>query len=260
MKKEGAKIVKVAKEVKKQASPKQEELRKLAARLERLGKMMQSGRMQKKQAMLKTRRLGEQIKKEQDRLARQNSTSKSMQQARAEMRRASRELAKHIADQIARTEHIPAEEALQKVVSDERLAELARKSEQLSTAEQRELERAIAKYADPGTQLPIPQELAEALLKLAQNEDYRKAMELMQKLAQKLESGAMSEMDEELLRKQLEELAKALKGTDLDRLAKMMLENAERLAQLSPAELEQLLKEIEEMRKLCALLDKAGGT
>lgn len=258
MKHEGARLVKIAKDIRKQARPEREELRKLANRLEELGQKMQSGRLEKKKAMLKAQQLSKEVQKQQDELAKANQAKKSMAQAKLDMQKASEELAKKMAEKLADKESIPLSEAMKKLPSDRQLAELARKPGELSAAEQKALEESIAKYADPENTLAIPSELGEALAKLAQNKDYQKAMELMQKLAQKLNSGKMSEMDKEALQKQLEQLAEALKGTDLDKLARMMRESAEKLAAMSPEELEKLLKEMEEMRQMAEMLAKAG--
>ncbi|MDO8588472.1 MAG: hypothetical protein Q7T82_15700 [Armatimonadota bacterium] len=260
MKQEGKKLTNVAKDIKKLAKPKQEDLRHLAAALDKLGRKMQAGRMDRKRAMLKTNRLSKQVEKAQDRLARQNARTKSMDQAQSEMSKASRELAKSIADKLAKQQNIKPEDALKQIPSDKRLAELARKADKLTPAERDELAKALEKYADPNNNLAMPVELAEALAKLAQNEDYQKAMEIMQKLAQKLGSGNMSKMDKEALRKQLEMLAKALKNTDLDQLAKMLREQAEKLAKMSPEELKKLAEQMKQMQMMAMALNKAGGT
>lgn len=255
MKQEGKKLVRIAKELDSQRSPDQKELHDLAKRLAALGRTMQTGRMSRKQAILKTQRLTKELQARQDKLAQMSAGKKSMSEARADMRKASEDLAKRMAENMSGKEKIPISEAMKKLPSDKRLAELARKEGPLTESEQRELEKAVSRYANPNANLPIPPELAEALAKLAENRDYQQAMELMQKLAAKLSSGKMSKTDEETLRKQLEQLAKALKGTDLDKLAKQMRENAEKLAKMSPEELKQLLAQMKEGQKLA----KAGA-
>lgn len=260
MKQEGAKMVKVAKEIQKQFGGKHENLNKIAGKLDQLGRKMQTGRMDKKQAMLKTRRLTKEIQEQQDKLAKENTATKSMQQARSEMEKASRQIAQQKAEEIAKAQHIPPKEALEKVVSDKRLAELARKTDPLSKSEQQELEKAVEKYADPNSKMGIPSELGEALAKLAENKDFQRAAELMQKLTQKMQSGKTSPQDKQALQKQLEQLAKALKNTDLDKLAKQFRENAEKLAKMSPQELQKTLKQMQETQQMAQALQKAGGT
>jgi hypothetical protein len=255
MKTEGKKLIRVAKEINKQDT-KHEQLRKLAQKLGKLGAKMSTGRMTKKQAMLQSQKLAKDIKKEQDRLAQMNSPSKTMDQAQADMRKAAEELAKRMADKLAAEKHVTPELAMEQVPSDQQLASLARKDGALSESERKQLEQALGRYADPNNTLPIPAELGEALAKLAANKDYQAAMELMQKLAAKMGSGKMGKMDREMLKQQLEALAKALKGTDLDKLAKMLKENAEKLAKMSPAELKKMLENMKAMQ----LLAKAGGT
>lgn len=258
MKHEGAKLVKLAKDMKR-ADSKHEQIRQLASKLEKLGGKMATGRMSRKQAMLKTQRLEKDIKKEQDRLARENSSSKTMNQAQSDMRKSSEQIAKSIADKIAKKENVPPEEALKKVASDKQLAQLARKDGPLSKSEQNQLEQAIAKYADPNNNAPIPAELGEALSKLAANKDYQKAAQLMQKLAQKLNSGKMSKADQKMLASQMQALAKALKNTDLNQLAKSMLNNANKLSQMSPKELQKMLDQAMKMQQLAKAMQKAGG-
>lgn len=254
MKDEGVKITKIAKDIKKNA-PRDKELKRLAARLEKLGRQMQSARMPKKQAMLSTRRLSKAIKDSQDRLAKENSASKPMDQAQAEAQRSTSELAKSVAEKIAKEKGIPLEQAMTQVPSDKRLGELAQKAGPLSQSEMRELEKLVSKYSNPSSTLPIPAELAAAMAKLMQNGDYQKAMQIMQKLAQKLNSGKGSPMDQKMLKAQMEALAKALKNTDLNKLAQQMLQNAQKLAQMSPEELQKML---DQMRK-AQMLAKAGG-
>ncbi|MEN6357267.1 MAG: hypothetical protein ABFD83_09310 [Armatimonadota bacterium] len=259
MKREGVKLEKIAKDIHKQTSSKHEELRNLANKLNTLGKKMQTGRMTRKQAMLKTRKLSKQIKEQQDLLAKQNSAAKPMDQAQLEMQKASEQLAQKMAEELAKKENIPLSEAMKKLPTDQRMAELARKEGPLSESERKELEKLVSKYANPNSGLPVPSELAEAMAKLAQNKDYQKAAELMRKLAQRLNSSNMSKQDKEALKKQMEALAKALKNTDLDKLAKAMRENAEKLANMSDEELKKLMKQIKEMQKLQKMCAKAGG-
>jgi len=259
MKREGQNLVKLAKDMKK-FDMSHEELRKLANKLEKLGAKMATGRMSRKQAMLKTQRLAKEIKSEQDRLARQNSSSKTMEQARADMRKSSEKLAQSIAQQIAKKENIPPREALKKVPTDKQLADLARKDGPLSESEKQQLEQAISKYADPNNNAPIPAELGEALAKLAANRDYQKAAQLMKMLAKKLNSGKMSPQDQKMLASQMAALAKALKNTDLDKLAKQMFDQAKELAKMSPRELQKMIDEMQKMQQMAKALQKAGGT
>lgn len=248
MKEEGKKMVAVAKEIKDLSGPDDEKMRALAANIEKFGKKMETGRMDKKQAMLKSRKLSEDVRKEQDRLAKENSSTKSMQQARADMKKAADELARKM------------ESEMKKVPSDKRLVQLAGKKGPLTEAEKQELREALQKYTEPGSTLQIPKELGEALLKLAENDDYKKAMEIMQDLLKKSQGGEMSEIDRETLKKQLEAMAKALENTDLDELAKQMRENAEKLAQMSPEEIEKMIEQAKKTGQVTAALKKAEGT
>lgn len=260
MKSEGQKLVNVSKDLKEKNISKEEEIKKLAGRIEQLGRKMATGRMDKKQAMLKTRRLTEQVKQAQDRLAVKNSSSKSMSQANAEMNKAGREIAKQAAEEIAKRENIPSSEALKKVATDKRLAELSKKTSALTSAERKELAQAIKKYSNPNSKLSIPQELGAAITKLAENGDFKEAAKIMQDLAKKMNLGDMPQMDKEMLKQQVDKLAEALKNTDLNKLAKQMKENAEQLAKMSPEELEKLAEQIKQARETAQALKKAAST
>lgn len=260
MKSEGAKMVQAAKDLRKDVGKDDKQMRKLASRIEQLGKKMETGRMAKKQAMLKTQRLTKQIMKEQDKLAERNAGTKTMKQAQAEVSKSSMDIARKSAEEIAKKEQIPPQEAMKKVASDKRMGELARKTGPLTKSEQQELEKAVRKYANPDSNLPIPAELAEAMAKLSENADFQKTAELMQELAKKLNLGSMKASDKEALKKQMEALAKALKGTDLDKLAKQMRENAEKLAKMSPEELKKLAEQIKKSQQMAQSLKQAAGT
>jgi len=259
MKREGRKLVKVAKEI-RNVSGQHQEIRKLANKLQILGKKMETGRMTRKQAMLKTQRLTKELQKEQDRLAKLNSQKKSMEEARAQMRKASADLTKRMAGEIAKKENIPPQDAMKQVPSDKRLAELARKEGPLAEPERKELEQAIQKYTDPDNKSPIPAELGEAMAKLAQNGNYQKAMELMQQVAKKLGNPNLGQIDKKMLQEQMNQLAKALSKTDLDKLAKQLQQSAQKLANMSPQELKELLKQAQMAQKLMQKMHQAGGT
>jgi|GEM_PF-768447 len=252
---EGKKLVRVAKDLRKQDVPEKEELRRLAKKLDSLGKKMQTGRMEKKQAMLKLQKLNKQTEKMQEKLAKANPADKTMDQAGKEIASKTPELAQKIAEQIAKEKNMPKLDAMKQVPTDKRMAELARKQGPLTDSERKELENLVQKYSKPGNTAAIPSELAEALAKLMQNKDYQKATEIMQQLAKKLnlQGNKMSKMDQKMLQEQLKAMAEALKNTDLNELAKQMRENAEKLAKMSP---EELKKMIEEMQK-CQNMAKA---
>lgn len=258
MKAEGRKLVKIAKDIEAQPN-KTEQLRKLSSRLQKLGARMATGRMERKQAMLKVQRLSKDVQREQERLARQNTHMKSMEQAQAEMRRESTNLAKSIAEKLAKQENIPPAEALKKLPSDQQLAELARKEGPLNSEERQQLEQALEKYADPNSNLAIPKEIGEAMAKLAANSDAQKAAEIMQKLAQKMQLSNTSPANKQMLQKQLQALAKSLKGTDMDKLAKAMLANAQKMAQMSPQELKKLAQQMKLNQQMMQALAKAGA-
>ena len=79
MKQQGKKLVKIAKDIKKVSKPGDKQAKVLAARLQKLGREMNTGRMTKKQAMLKTQKLNNEVKALQNKMARQNSGGKTME-------------------------------------------------------------------------------------------------------------------------------------------------------------------------------------
>ena len=260
MKQEGKNLTRAARDIRKQAGPSREDIRKLADRMQKLGEKMETGRLNRKTALVKTRKLSDELAREQQKLAEANSGTRSMREAEARMRESTDELARRTAAEIAKRENIPPEDALKKVPSDELLKRLANKSGPLNESERKQLAEALEKYADPNSSLPIPSELGEALAKLAANSDFQAAAELMRKLSQKMGSGNMSKVDRETLKKQMEALAEALKNTDLDELAKMMRENAEKLAKMSPEELKRMMEQMEKAQQMALALQSACGT
>lgn len=258
MKREGQNFVKLAKDIKK-IDDSHDQLCKLANKLEKLGGKMSTGRMSRKMAMLKTQKLQKEIKAEQDRLAKENSSSKTMDQAKTDMRKMSDKIAKSMAQELAKKENIPPQEALEKVPSDKQLAKLAQKEGALSESEKKELEQAVSKYADSKCNAPIPKELGDALAKLAANGDFKKAAQLMKMLSKKLNTGNMNGQDQKMLASQMDALAKALKNTDMDKLAKKMFDNAKKLAQMSPQELQKMIDQMQKMQQLAKAMQNAGA-
>ena len=261
MKTQGKKLVKIAKDLRKEKLPEKEELRRLSQKLDALGKKMQSGRMEKKQAMLKLQKLNKQVENMQQKLAKAEPPTKSLAEAGKEIAQQTPQLAGKIAQQIAKEENKSLPEAMKQVPSDKRMGELARKKGPLSDSERKELEGLVRKYSNPDNNVAVPSELAEALSKLMQNEDYQKAAKIMQDLAKKLnqQGSKMSSADKKMLQEQLKQLAEALKNTDLDELAKQMRENAEKLAKMSPEELKKMIKEMQANCKMAMSLSNASS-
>ncbi len=189
MKREGEKLVKLAKEMKK-IDTKNQELRKLADKLQKLGAKMNTGRMSRKQAMLKTQRLEKDIKKEQDRLARQNSPAKSLDKARADMRKNLDKLAESLAKKPAGNKDNKKAAQLMKQIAK------SLNSGNMSAAGQKQLASQMAALADAlkGTDLGnLAQQMSMDAKKFAQMSpkelqkmiDQAKKMQQMAKLLKK---------------------------------------------------------------------------
>ena len=264
MKREGARLRELAKEAIKRVSPENRQIvRRVALNMERLGKRLESGRMTRKQAMLSLAKLSKDIKDTQDRLAAKAAGQKPMSQAVKDMRDASAKLARKMLEQIEKQRRKngkidPKMEELSK-----RLKDLQASSGKMSDEEVRRAEKELSRFLQGEKGVPVPPELARMFAELLKNEDYRKAMELMNELAKKLGRGQMSEADMKNLAEQLKALAEALKGTDLNELARRLRLTAEMLSELDAKDAAKILAQ---MKKLplpmpadLAMLGKMGG-
>jgi len=269
MKQEGKHLQRLAKEAARRASPENKDIiKRVALNMERLGKRMQSGRMTRKQAMLSLKKLSKQIKDAQDRLAAKNAPGRSMSRAAKDLEDASAKLARKMLERIEKEQKRnlaasgkldPKLEALSK-----RLKDMQAASGGMSEQKMREVQEELSGFLQEGKSVPVPPELACMFAELLKNEDYKKAMELMSELAKKLGTGQLSKADMKDLEEQLKALAKALKGTNLDELAKRLRLAAEMLSELDPKEAAKILAQCKKLGLLpiqadMAMLGKMGG-
>jgi hypothetical protein len=246
MKQEGRRLRALAKESLKKVDPKNQEIvKRVALNMDKLGKKLESGRMNRKQAMLAVKHMSKDIEKAQDRLAQKNAGKKSYEQAARDMQELSKELAKEMLDKLQRDKAAgkdsPELRALEKRLKD------MQAGKQMSGEQLDALQKEFSKYAQSQSGVQIPPELASVMGELLKNKDYQKAMEMMAALSKKLGSGQMSKMDQKALEKQLKAMAKALEGTDLDQLAKQMKKAAEQLAKMDPKKAAQMLAQMKGM-------------
>jgi hypothetical protein len=265
MNKQGQELRALAKQAVKAAAPENKEIMKrVALNMDRLGKKLESGRLTRKQAMLAVNKLTKDIKDAQDKMAAKTASKKSVADASNELKSASSDLAKKMLDRVE------AEQKANKAAGkkDPKLDKLAQKlkdmqskSGQLSDTDINKLDQEYSSYLSSQSGLNMPPGLSQLMAQLLQNQDYKKAMELMSKLSKKLGSGQMSKMDQQQLQDQLDALAKALKGTNLNELAKKLREAAEALAKMDPKEAAKLMAQAQNMMPMdMAMLGKMGGT
>lgn len=192
MREGGERIVRIARELKKNPATRDSELaRRIAQNMEQLGKELRAARVGKKQALVKLHALTKEVAEAQKRLARQGQ-SKTMARAASELRKAAGDAS------------------------------------------------AAAQPAGSGRRL---QAMADALSR----NDRERMAEMLEKMAEQVASGKMSARELQQVAGELEKLAKALSGTDLQAAEQQLLEAAKRMrkGQLTSA---------------ARHLQKAGGT
>lgn len=245
MKREGKKLQKLANEAKKQSSPKNKEIaQQVALNMKKLGKKLETGRMNRKQAMVALKKLSKEIQTAQDKIAENNKPGKTMEQAARELKDVSPTLAKDMLERIQKEKlkNLSLGKTDPQLASMEKqIKDMQAKSGAMSNSDLQKAEQSLSKYLSSQNGANMPPELASIMAELMKNGDYKRAMELMNELSKKLKSGNMSKMDQKNLEEQLKALAKALKNTDLEELAKKLREAAEKLAKMDPKEAAKLL-------------------
>lgn len=262
MREQGHKFRKLAKESLKRVAPSNKDIvKRVALNMDALGKKLESGRMTRKQAMLAMNKLSKDIKDSQDRLASQNEASKSMSQADKEVKDAAKNLAEKMLQQIDKEQQANAANGKTDPKLEElkkRLKDLQASSGPMSKSQMQKIENELSQYMSGQKGANMPPELAAYMSELMKNGDYQKAMELMSELSKKLGTGQMSKMDAKALEEQLKAMAKALKGTNMDELAKQMKKAAEALTKMDPKEAAKLLQQCKNMQLKPMDLAKLG--
>jgi hypothetical protein len=136
------------------------------------------------------------------------------------------------------------------------LANMPRSMDQAAQDLKRSAENAQRRGANPaGAKM-----LADMALAL-ENKDYQAAAQMLQQLAQKMQSGDMKPGEAKAAAEALAKMAQAMKGTQLDAAAKQMQQAAKQLAaasKLSAPQMQQAMRQaMNQAGKSCA---QAGGT
>jgi len=200
----------------------------VAENLKRLGKDLQRGRVERKQALLKLAKADRQLEP----LRRDFTGRKSLAQAASQLQKSSAEMAQQrMGEQ---------QQALKALKEAERLAKHPElPGQRLSPEQMKQLEK-LAR-ASPQSQaqqmLNLDSDLAAIMAQLLAKKDLQEALAILRRLASRLQKQAgpggkppkLTPEEMKRLAEEMRRLAKALKGTDLDRLAKQLLELAKAL-------------------------------
>jgi hypothetical protein len=239
MKRKGAELVKIAREIERNPPPSQKQLAmQIAENMRRLGKDLERHRVTERQALKRMNQLSRQVQRTQDKLAAQNSrqamsaASRRLDQTAAERALERKPDAGAIAAEIERREGI-------------KLPPGAKGAIRLTPEQVKALARHASQFKDIKSFAALDSELAAVLAQLLANEDYLKALEILERLADKLgsqEARKLTPEEAKRLAENMRAMAEALKNTDLKQLAKSLREAAEALEKMDPAEAAKLLK------------------
>jgi Pyruvate/2-oxoacid:ferredoxin oxidoreductase gamma subunit len=257
MKQEGKKLVKLANDLEKKTSKKNEEISKQIARnMKALGKKMESGRISKKRAMLETKKLTKQIEQAQKKLAEQNSgkSTKSAEQAGKDFQEMGKKLDPETARKMAAMKN--------------RLDQLSKLGEKgkLSSEQMKEFQELSKKLAQMKEGAQMSPEMLKKLADSLAKGDSKQAMTTLEELAKKIRSGKMSKAEMQKLAKELKALSGNLKGTVFEKLvpelekAAKACETGDKMAAADALEKAgKMGKEIAEQLKDLKRLDQAKG-
>jgi hypothetical protein len=223
LRRQGTRLVELSREMAKAPLPADKKALQLqiAHNLKTLGKDLQAGRLDRKQALLKLDKLEEQIAQAEKNIL-NPSASKSYANAALQMQTGQQALDKARFAQRA--------DLLAKIADAK-----SGKGPQLSAEQMKALEKLAENLAASPSQqlLEMDESLAALIAELLAKGDTQQALEIMQKLAEKLQDDQTLKQltPEELkqLAEELKQLAESLKDTDLDALAKELLETAKAL-------------------------------
>jgi len=219
---QGERLVKLAGELERPQLPKAKQrlLRQLAANLKALGKDMRSLRVSRKEALVRMHKLEKEAQLAKAQLTAAGAT-KSLARAAAELKPGELATAQQ-AKLLAQLTSLQAGQPKGKGAG-------------LSEQQMRELEK-LAEAIKPSVAqqlLDLDADLASVIAELLAKEDLQAALKILEKLAQKLQDKEtlkkLSPEELKRLAEELRKLAEALKETDLDELARRILEMAKAL-------------------------------
>jgi hypothetical protein len=249
----GEKLVKLANRIEKKPAPQSAKklLGQVALNMKKLGKDMQTGRVTRKEALVKLNKLEKQMQ-QADKEANLSRSEKSLTQAAQDMKTGQKALEKmraaernKILSQLAAAQAKPGTEG--------------KGSQQMSEAQRKALEKqaqALQQQSPAQQMLNLDKALADKLAELMQKGDAQEAMKILQQLSEKMandqEMKKLTPEEMKQLAEELKQISEALQKTDLDKLAKEMLEMAKAMQRGD-------MKKMKECNKKVSLMGMPGG-
>lgn len=214
VKKEGERIVRVAKVLEREAAGRKlEQTRQAAQKLGKLGEQMRGGQVDKQKSLMKLAKLSQEMQKSQQALAAANG-AKSLPRAGNDLQKA-----------LASARALPPSPGADQKLNAPNPDSGAKNPKQAAA--------------------PAPsQEAMQQVQKSLQNADMQSLAEQLQKLAQQAQQGQPGDKaGREKLAKQLSALAEALKGTSLEKTSESLKQAAEAMKNDDMAQASQQLQE-----------------
>jgi len=225
LRKQGEELVKLARKLEEREPPKEIKklLQQIAANMKALGKDMERARVGRKEALVKLNKMQQQLEAAKQELTKERP-QKSLAQAAVQLKAGSSELAKSREDMRAKL--------LAKLEASRQAGKGTGEGKKLSEAQMKALEKLAKSLENSPSQqmLNLDADIASVIAELLAKGDMQEALKILDKLAQEMQkSENLEKLSPEELKQMAEELrrlAESLKGTDLDKLAKELLEMA----------------------------------
>lgn len=243
VKRQGVALEKIAREQEKRSSDQNlSESRKAAQELKRLAEAMRKGEVDKREAMIQMQKLTRKMEEQQKRLASANAPEKkSLQQAAQEAKQALQQRQKQI------------EEAVKSKAAQEKANQKKPPEQQASQAQQRQGNQGSQKdQPKPSEAMQRSQQAMKEFAQAMEKQDASAQNEALQKLAEQMLQGQMSQQEMKQLQQQIKEMADALKGTSQDQVSRELQEIVNQM--------EQQPLDPQTRQKLAEAMKKAGQT
>jgi len=229
LRKQGETLVRLARRLEKRPDPHHAKItRQIALNMKALGKDMKTARLTRKQAFVRLNRLEKQVAQAKREMY-GSPGKKSLAEAASEIKTAGERLA-----QMRAVEHAKLMAKL-KAGREAKSWPRAGEGKHLTQAQMKALEKLASSLKTSQSQqlLNMPEDLASKLAELLAKNDVQEALKILQRLAHKLQSQKtlrkLTPQQRKQLAEELRRLAEFLKNTDLDALARRMLELAKAL-------------------------------
>jgi hypothetical protein len=243
VKRQGVVLEKIAREQEKRSSDQNlTESRKAAQEMKRLAEAMRKGEVGKREAMIRMQKLTRKMEEQQKRLASANAPEKkSLEQAAQEAKQALEKRQKQI------------EEAIKATAAKEKANQKKPPEQQASQAQHRQGDQGSPKdQPKPSEAMQRSQQAMKEFAQAMENQDAGAQNEALQKLAEQMQQGQMSQQEMKQLQQQIKDMADALKGTSQDQVSRELQQIA--------SQMEQQKLDPQTRQKLAEAMKKAGQT